>query len=74
MMLSKNRKAWVHLPDDDTTFFNIIAGVLLGHTFAPYLLIICLDNVLQMSIDLMKESSFTLKKTKVEAGDILQKL
>ena len=31
-------------------------------TLAPYLFIICLDYVLRMSRDLMKENGFTLKK------------
>ena len=46
----------------ETDFFQIVAGVLLGYTLAPYLFIIWLDYILQMSIDLMKENGFTLKK------------
>ena len=50
-------------------FFSIFAGVLPGDTLASYLLINCLDYVLQMSIDIIKENGFTLKNQ--EADDIL---
>ena len=33
--------------------FDIVAGVLQGDTLAPYLLIICLDYILQTSIDII---------------------
>ena len=36
MMLYKNMKARVHSPDDDTEFFKIVTGFLLGDTLAPY--------------------------------------
>ena len=49
----------VRLPDVDTEFVDIVAGVLLGETFAPYLFIICLHNVLRKSMDLIKENNFT---------------
>ena len=42
-------------------FFDTVAGVLQGDIFDPYLFIICLDSVLRMSMDLMKENGFTLK-------------
>ena len=61
-MLYKNSKVKVHSPDGDTDCFNIITGVLQRDTLAPYLFIICLDYVLRMSIDLMKENSFKLAK------------
>ena len=48
-------------PDGDN-FFDIVAGVLQGDILAPFLFIIWLDYVQQMSIDLMKENSFILKK------------
>ena len=48
----------------ETDFFDSIAGVLQGDTFAPYLFIICLDYVLQTSINLKKENGFTLKKAR----------
>ena len=57
MMLYKNMKALVCLPDGDTDFFNIVTREAL----APYLFIIGLDYVIQMSIDLIKENGFTLK-------------
>ena len=47
--------------DNDTNFFDTVAGVLQGDTLAHYLLILCQDYVLQMSIDLIK-NGFTLKK------------
>ena len=72
MRLHKNSKAMVRSPDSDTDFFDILAGVLQVDTFAPFLIIVCLDYVLRMSIDLMKENGITLKKQ--EAVDILQKL
>ena len=55
-------KVKVHLPDGDTDYFDIVAGVLQGDTFAPYLFIICVDYVLWTSIDLMKENGFMLAK------------
>ena len=62
MMLCKNAKVKVRLPDGNTDYFDIVAGVLQGDTLAPYLFIICLDYMLQISIDLMKENGFTLAK------------
>ena len=58
-------KAKVYSPDEDADFFDIVAGILQGDTF-PYLSIICLDYVLQTSIDLMKENGFTLKKQEAD--------
>ena len=62
MMLYKNTKAMVHLPNDNTDFFNIVVGVLHGNTFAPYLFIICPDYALWMSINLIKEKHIHIKK------------
>ena len=62
MMLYKNTKVKVHSPDRETVYFDILASVLQGDILAPYLLIICLDYVFQMSIDLMKENGFMLAK------------
>ena len=62
MMLYWNTKVKVHSPDGDTDYFNIVAGVLQGDTLAPYLFIICLDCMLRMSIDIMKDISFKLAK------------
>ena len=64
MMLYRNTKVTVCLPAEDTTLFDIVAEVLQGDTFAHYLFIICLDYILQMSIDLIKENGFILKKGK----------
>ena len=62
MMLYKNTKVKVRSSDGDTDYFDIVAGVLQGDTLASYLFIICLDYVLRMSIDKMKDNS--LKPTK----------
>ena len=51
-------------PDGDTDFFDIVVEVLQGNTLAPYLFVLCLDYVLQTSIDLIKENGFTLKKAR----------
>ena len=48
--------------DEDTDYFEVVTGVLQRDTFAPYLFIICLDYVLKMSIDKMKDNSFKLAK------------
>ena len=62
MMLYKNTKVKVRLPDGDTDFFDIVVCILQGNAFAPYLFIICLDNVFRTLIELMKKNSFTLTK------------
>ena len=46
----------------DTDYFNIVACVLQGDKLAPYQFIICLDYVLRMCIDLMKENDFKVAK------------
>ena len=58
----KDMKAMVCSPDGDTNFFNIVAGVLQGNTLAPYLSIIFLDYILRISLNLIKENDFSLKK------------
>ena len=55
-------KAKVCSPDGDTNNFNIVADMLQGDTLAPYIFIICLDYVLRMSIDIMKDNGFKLAK------------
>ena len=40
MMLYKNTKVKVCSSDEDTDYFDIVAGVLQVDTLAPYLLII----------------------------------
>ena len=61
-ILYRNTKVKVRSPDEDTEYFNIVAGVLQGDTLAPYLFIICLDYVLRTSIDKIKENGFELTK------------
>ena len=63
-ILYRNTKLKVRSPDGDTEYFDIVAGVLQGDTLAPYLFIICLDNVLRTSIDKIKENGFELTKKK----------
>ena len=53
-MLYRNTKVKIFSSGGDTDYFDIVAGVLQGDTLAPYLSIICLDNVLRTSIDKMK--------------------
>ena len=62
MMLYRNTKVKVHSPDGDTDYFDILAGVRQGDTLAPYLFILCLDYMLRISIDKIKEKGFKLKK------------
>ena len=47
-----------------TKFFDFAAGTLQGDTLALYLFIICVDCILQPSVDLMKEYDFTLQKAR----------
>ena len=61
-MLYRNTKVKVRVPNRDTGYFDIVAGVLQGDTLGPYLFIICLDNVLRTSIDKMKDNGFKLTK------------
>ena len=62
IMLYKNAKVKVRSLDGDSDYFDIIAGVLQEDTLAPFLFIICLDYVLRMSIDKMKDNGFKLAK------------
>ena len=55
-------KVKVRSRDGDTDYFNNVAGVLQGDTLTPYLFIICLDYVLRMSIDKMKDNGFKVTK------------
>ena len=61
-MIKKKTKAMIRSPDGDTNFFDIVARVLQGDRLVPYLFMICLDYVLQKSMDLIKENGFMLKK------------
>ena len=62
MLFYRNTKVKVRSPDGNTEYFDIVAGVLQGDTLAPYLFIICLEYVLKMSIDKMKDCGFKLTK------------
>ena len=62
VMLYKNTKVKVHSQDGDTDYFDIVAGVPKGDTLVPYLFIICLDYMLIMSIDIVKDNGFKLAK------------
>ena len=53
MMLNKNTKAMVHSADDDTDFFEIVAGVLQGDILALFLFIIFPSYLARRTIDLM---------------------
>ena len=61
-ILYRNTKVKVRSPDEDSEYFDIVAGVLQGDTLAPYLFIICLDYVLRTSIEKIRENSFELTK------------
>ena len=62
IILYRNMKVKVRSPDGDTDYFDIVAVVLQGKTFAPYLFVISLDYVLRTSIDKMKDNGFKLTK------------
>ena len=62
MMMYRNTKVKVCSPDGDTDYFNIVPSVLQRDTLALYLFIICLDYVLRISIDKIKENGFKLTK------------
>ena len=61
MIMYKNTQSFVGSSDGDIEFFDIIAGVLQGDTFAPYLFIIVLDYVLR-NLDQNENLDFTLRK------------
>ena len=52
------------MKDGDTEYFDVVTGVLQGDMLAPYLFIICLDNVLRTSIDKIRENGFELTKNR----------
>ena len=54
-------KAMICSPDGDTDFFDIVVGVLQGDTLVSFLFITCLDYLLQILIDPIRENDFTLK-------------
>ena len=55
-------KVKVRSLDGNTDYFDILAGVPQRDTLASYLFIICLDYVLRISIDKMKDNGFKLTK------------
>ena len=55
-------KVKVSSPDGDTDYFDILAGALQGDTLTPNLFIICLDYVLRISVNKIRENSFKLTK------------
>ena len=60
-----HRDFWmVCSPDGETDFFDYITGILRRDTLALYLFIICHEYILRVSIDLIKEISFTFKKAR----------
>ena len=61
-ILYRNTKVKVRSPDGDTENFDIVAGVLQRDMLAPYLFIICVDYVLRISIDKIRENGFELTK------------
>ena len=46
IMLYKDTKAMVHLPNGNNDFFDIITEVLQGDILPPFLFMICLDYIL----------------------------
>ena len=71
-ILNRNTKVKVRSPDEDSEYFDIVAGVLQGDTFAPYLFIICLDFVLRTSIDKIRENGFELTKKRSRRHPVKQ--
>ena len=51
----KSAGVYIYIPDGDTDFLDIVAGVLQGDTLAPYQFIICQDFVFRTSMDLIKK-------------------
>ena len=66
IMLYRNTNVKVCSPDEDTDYFNIVAGVLQGDTLAPYLFIICLDYVLRTSFDKIKKKFSSYQRKEAE--------
>ena len=50
--------------DDDTDFFEILAGVLQGDTLAPYLFTIALDYVMRQAVGNESNLGFTLDRSR----------
>ena len=60
-LLYTNNSATVLSPDGETEAFDIKAGILQGDTLAPFLFIMVVDYLLQMSVDTSKEKGFLYK-------------
>ena len=69
MMLYKDTRCLVRSPDGDTSFFDIVAGVLQGDTLAPFIFVICLDYVLRRAIDEKTDLGFTLYERRSRRHD-----
>ena len=65
MMLHRKITVKVRSLDGDTDMLDIVAGVLHADTIASFLFIIFLDDLLEMSINLIKEKDFTLEKARM---------
>ena len=61
MILYKNIKSLVRSPDGDTEFFDNLAVVLQDDTLAPFLVVICLDYALRISLDKCNDYCLTLE-------------
>ena len=69
MIFYKDMKAMVSSPDSDTLItLTLLLEFCKDISLAQFLFIFCLDYVLQTSVDLMKENSFTLKKSKKQTS------
>ena len=60
MILYNNTHLMVRSPDVHTPYFEITIGVLQGDTLAPFIFILCLEYILNMSLDNNRELGFTL--------------
>ena len=58
------RNGYFRSPGGNTSYFDIVAGVLQGNTLPPCLFIICQYYALRTSIDLMKETVLSWQKKK----------
>ena len=51
-------------PEGETEPFDILAGILQGDTFAPFLFIIVIDYIMRISVDTMKENGLMYQPRK----------